>query len=239
MKRPPRQKAILEGAAELRTFDKGTTFIRIVDLVPGLDDGTLLPRYPTTGFNTLRVANRPNVRGRFTPASNWPDREAYAYYYAASNQVDERVALSEFLERRSIPQRQDGFRMAVRADLFADKGFLAVRLAKAVQLLDVSNVPYADKVFAEWDVLHGNNHRITRNWARYFRRQIPQIDGIFYCPTRIRSIEFGGNIVLFAGCENAETSGFLESETELVPALSREGYGKLNRAGRGLCVTFR
>jgi hypothetical protein len=227
-------------SAEYVPLRAGDRLVRLIATVdePLSREGKA-PRFAPTAFNPTQVKDNPRVRGRFSSVAKWPAGEQYSYYYAAQDVDGHVVAMSEFFVREGVEhsQRDDGFLPVARAS-FDGLAFVEVLLARDIKLLDVTNEPKARKVFARYDELHGRNFRLTRRYAKYFRENIPGLQGIAYVPTRIKNTSHGCNIVIFGDAKDPTKNDHLEAHVRFVPTESDEGSRILERSRRNLGVVL-
>jgi hypothetical protein len=193
MKKPKTKHRPIVRPSLLKTMRQGDGVVRIFDVRKAEHGG-----YGPFDFNPKLVEDKPDVRGRYSARASKKSSEHYSYLYVGQNVMDERVALLECIDILSLGRTDDGAARLIDMGSIANLAFAYTTFARNVTLLDISTMPNADVFLADFDVLRGVNHRLTRRWARYFREIAPGIDGLYYMPARYSSTEYGGNCVLFA-----------------------------------------
>lgn len=221
---------------EFKSFMPGARFIRIVDHEKSVDPSTGRPRYSPTDFNPTLVLDKPHVRGRFSARRHRDRSERYSYLYLGELVKDERLALLECIDVLSLGRTEnDGYRLLDEASV-QNLSFAYITLKRATTLLDISTEPFAGVFKANLDTLGGRNHRMTRRWARYFRKVAPHVDGLYYRPAKYGTDASGGNVVLFA--EHEQNGDMIEAEHTTVKLTEKAGVARLVALGKDLRLAY-
>jgi hypothetical protein len=172
------------------SLELGAKLVRIYDHEDAAKNG-----FTFTDFNPTMVKDRRWVRGRFSSTR----RKPFSYLYLGQNEVDERIAILEYLDYKDM--QRDGSneaRRRIRRAQVAHLSFAYFEVVNQIPLVDITNRPDARRLKANLDVLEGKNHKLTREWARYIRKVVPTNQGLLYRPNRYGSTAEGFAVVLFA-----------------------------------------
>lgn len=194
----PRSSPLWSFRPDLDDLDLLKTVPRGQELVRIFDHEKAAGKYGAFSYNPCLVPDLPENRGRYSARKSRRRSEWYSYLYVAENLIDESVALMECVNILGLGRETNGSRRLVDIAALANLSFAYATTDRPLTLLDVSSRAQADKLFADFSVLTGVDHRLTRAWARYFRSLAPWIDGLYYSPSQFGSIARGANFVLFA-----------------------------------------
>lgn len=208
----------------MRSFKAGDRFVRVYDHTKAFN-GSGVRLYNPTDFNSTLVKDQPRVRGRFSARKHKDPTEWFSYLYLGELRIDERTALLECVDVLSLARSLDNAHRVLDISSVAHLSLVYASLRRSITLLDITSQPKADVFQAELAVLQGDNHRLTRRWARYFRQVAPYVDGLCYTPKKYGSAEDGANVVLFGphgGHGDMMDDRFVEA-----PLSSPAGIGRL------------
>ncbi|MDR6200877.1 hypothetical protein QE374_002786 [Microbacterium sp. SORGH_AS428] len=115
----------------------------------------------------------------------------------AEHVADERVAILEMLEHRTLDHNPNGGLFYCKPELVEDLSFFYLKVKLHMRLVTLTAAPDALGLGANEETIYSDNYRVTREWARYIRKKVPDAKGIEYSPKRYRDTRAGVAMALF------------------------------------------